>query len=109
MSSLGEMVRSRRLAAGLSQKKLGKACGVSDSEIMKIENGDRKTPSCQNLFKIAKALNFNPWEILVEAGYISENDISPGLRLCGLDKLDEKDIDMVQTFIDFLVSRKTLK
>ena len=45
MPNLGEMIKNKREAAGLSQKRLGSACGLSDSEIMKIENGQRKTPS----------------------------------------------------------------
>ena len=42
MPNLGEMIKNKREAAGLSQKRLGTACGLSDSEIMKIENGQRK-------------------------------------------------------------------
>lgn len=106
MPNLGEMIRTKREAAGLSQKKLGTACGLSDSEIMKIENGQRKSPNWKNLCKIAKTLNFHPFEILLAAGYITEKDINPGVNLCGLDKLSEKEIDMVQVFIDFLISRK---
>lgn len=45
------MIKNKREAAGLSQKRLGSACGLSDSEIMKIENGQRKTPSWKNLCK----------------------------------------------------------
>ena len=106
MPNLGEMIKDKREAAGLSQKKLGIACGLSDSEIMKIENGQRKTPSWKNLCKIAQALKFHPFEILLGAGYITENDINPGIRLRGLDKLNEKDIETVQLFVDFLLSRK---
>ena len=36
---LGEMIKEKREAKGLSLKSLGKACGISDSEMMKIENG----------------------------------------------------------------------
>ena len=65
MPNLGEMIKDKREVAGLSQKKLGIACGLSDSEIMKIENGQRKTPSWKNLCKIAQALKFHPFEILL--------------------------------------------
>lgn len=106
MSCLGEMIRKKRVAAGLSQKKLGIACGLSDSEILKIENGTRKKPNWINLCKIAKALNFHPFEILLAAGYITEKDISPYVNICGLDKLNEKELYVVQTFISFLISQK---
>ena len=72
MPNLGQMIKDKREAAGLSQKKLGTACGLSDSEIMKIENGQRKTPSWRNLCRIAQALEFHPFEILLEAGYFKK-------------------------------------
>ena len=106
MPNLGEMIKNKREAAGLSQKKLGTACGLSDSEIMKNENGQRKTPSWKNLCKIAQALDFHPFEILLVAGYITENDINPEVRLHGLDKLNENDIETIQLFVDFVISRK---
>lgn len=106
MPNLGEMIRNKRKAAGLSQRKLGTACGLSDSEIMKIERGLRKTPSWMSLCKIAQTLEFHPFEILLAAGYITENDINPGVRFRGLDKLNEKDVETVQLFVDFVISRK---
>lgn len=42
MPNLGEMIKNKREAAGLSQKRLGTACGLSDSEIMKIEMDSAK-------------------------------------------------------------------
>lgn len=106
MPNLGEMIKNKREAAGLSQKRLGTACGLSDSEIMKIENGQRKAPSWKNLCKIAQVLDFHPFEILLVAGYITENDINPKVRLHGLDKLNENDIETIQLFVDFMISRK---
>ena len=106
MPNLGAMIKNKREAAGLSQKRLGTTCGLSDSEIMKIESGQRKTPSWKNLCRIAKALDFHPFEILLAAGYITENDINPGVRLHGLDKLNDKDIETIQLFVDFMISRK---
>ena len=106
MPNLGEMIKNKREAAGLSQKRLGSACGLSDSEIMKIENGQRKPPSWKNLCKIAQVLDFHPFEILLAAGYITEHDINPEVRLHGLDKLNENDIEIIQLFVDFVISRK---
>ena len=106
MPNLGEMIKNKREAAGLSQKRLGTACGLSDSEIMKIENGQRKTPRWKNLCKIAQVLDFHPFEILLAAGYITENDINPEVMLHGLDKLNKNDIETIQLFVDFVISRK---
>lgn len=106
MPNLGQLIKSKREAAGLSQKKLGKACELSDSEIMKIENGTRKKPNWANLCKIAQALSFHPFELLLAAGYISEDDIHPSTLLNGLEKLSDRDIEYLQLLVDFMISRK---
>lgn len=105
MLDLGQLIKQKREASGLSQKKLGNACGVSDSEIFKIENGTRKSPNWPTLCKIAQNLNIQPLEILLMAGYITENDIHPNLQIHGLENLNKADIENVQLFIDFLQMR----
>lgn len=106
MPDLGQWIKHKREAAGLSLKKLGTACGVSDSEIMKIENGTRKNPNWSTLCEIARILKFHPFEILLVAGYITENDIHPSLKIHGLEKLNTDDVVMLQLFIDFLTMRR---
>ena len=44
-NSVGEYIKNRRESKGMSLKKLGGACGISDSEILKIESGQRKNPN----------------------------------------------------------------
>ncbi|MCR0611656.1 helix-turn-helix domain-containing protein [[Clostridium] innocuum] len=108
MSNLGQLIKTKREAIGLSQKKLGSACDLSDSEIMKIENGVRKKPNWENLCRIAQALDFHPFELLLAEGYISEQDIHPNIQLRGLENLDSKDMEYLQLFIDFMISRKSI-
>ena len=105
-SNLGNMIKEKREVAGLSQKKLARACGLSDSEIMKIENGQRKTPSAKNLCNLARALKIPYLELFFAGGYISESEINSETRIFGFDKLNEKDKETVQLFIDFIISRK---
>jgi transcriptional regulator with XRE-family HTH domain len=105
MPDLDQLIKQKREESGLSQKKLGNACGVSDSEIFKIENGTRKNPNWSTLCKIAQTLNFHPFEILLTAGYITENNIHPNSQIHGLENLNEADIENVQLFIDFLQMR----
>lgn len=107
MTNIGDFLKEKREAAGLSQKKLGKACGVSDSEILKIENGQRKNPQWTTLCKIALALNFHPFQILEAAGYITKNDIHPNSQIHGLESLNEEEVAMVQLFIEFLAMRRS--
>ncbi len=106
---IGEYIKERREALNMSLKKLGEACGVSDSEILKIESGQRKNPSWTTLCKIARALNFHPFEVLLRAGYISEADINPILRIKGLDRLSEEDIEVVQNVINAQVAKNAKK
>ena len=102
---IGDLIKNRRDALDMSLKKLGEACGVSDSEILKIESGKRKNPNWITLCKIANALNFHPLEFMEAAGYIDETDINPIHRLTGLDKLSLEDLEEVQDVIDARVAR----
>lgn len=105
ISNVGQLIKEKREARGLSQKKLGDACGVSDSEIHKIENGTRQNPNWMTLCSIAKALGFHPFEIMLNAGYITEGDIHPALKLQRLDQLSESQLQDVQRYIDFTLQQ----
>lgn len=107
--SIGEYISACREAQGLTLKKLGEACGVSDSEILKIENGTRKSPNWTTLCRIAHALGFHPFEFMLRAGYIKEEDINPALRLKGLNKLTREDLEVVQNVIDAQVTKNAKK
>jgi transcriptional regulator with XRE-family HTH domain len=54
--SLGEKIRTRRVAAGISQEELGKALGVSFQQIQKYEKGVNRV-SAVRLSQIAAALD----------------------------------------------------
>lgn len=58
MPELGQFLKEKREFSGLSLKKLSSVTGISDSELLKIENGTRKKPGWEHLCKIAKALIF---------------------------------------------------
>lgn len=107
MPDLGQLIKHQREVEGLSLKKLGVACGVSDSEIMKIENGTRRNPNWATLCEIARVLKFHPFKILLAAGYITENDMHPNSQIHGLEKLNADEVAMVQLFIDFLTMRSS--
>lgn len=107
MPHVGDFVKAKRELAQYSLKKLGDAAGVSDSELLKIENGQRKTPNWEILCRIARALEFHPFEILLVAGYISEEDVDPALRITGIDQLEGDDLKTVQLFIDFMIRTKS--
>jgi transcriptional regulator with XRE-family HTH domain len=53
--SIGDNIRSFRLAKGLRQVDLGKLCGMADSQIGTYERGETK-PKQETLERIAGAL-----------------------------------------------------
>ena len=108
-NSIGTMIKKRRDELNISLKKLGDACGVSDSEVSKIESGERKNPNWNTLCKIARALGFHPFELLLQAGYISESDIHPILRIKGLEYLSSEDLEVVQNVINAQLKKNANK
>ncbi len=54
--TIGEKIKKNRQEAGLTQKQLGEALGVSQQQIAQYESGKR-TPKVDTLVRIARALN----------------------------------------------------
>ena len=110
MSSIGDFLRNKRNEAGYTQDQLAKACGLKyDSAICKIENGTQKV-SWEDLGNISKVLgNFHVFEALKSAGYISDDDINPQLKLYHLNELSSEEIEKVQEVIDFFLYRRNRK
>ena len=107
MLDLGLFIKQNREANGYSLDKLSALCGVSDSELLKIEKGERKKPNCKFLCKIAKALNINSLELLLKAGYILPSDIPLEPQIKRIEKLSPSDIETVQLYVDFLIAKRT--
>lgn len=43
---------------------------------------------------------------MLNAGYISENDIHPPLLISGLEDLNEQQLNTVQLFVDFIKTQE---
>jgi len=70
---LGQIVRSARLAHGLSLNGLRAKHGFDLSLISRIENASiRSVPTPETIRRIARALDLNEIELLQLAGHISE-------------------------------------
>lgn len=106
MESVGAIIKENRELCGINRRKLSVLSGISDSELMKIENGERKNPSWTNLCRIAAALEMNPIDFLLKTGYITQKDVNPAYMLKRIDKLEQDDLLELQLFIDFLISKK---
>lgn len=68
---LGLRIKEQREYSHISQKELGAKIGICESSISYYENGT-KTPSIENLIKLATALETTPNELLRD--YINLND-----------------------------------
>ena len=107
MSDIGLYIKKKRESVGYSQKKLASLSGISDSELLKIEKGDRQNPNGKYLSDIAKALGVSPFELFLEAGYIEQSDIPQELPFKSIDKLSPSELELVQLFIDFLIAKQS--
>jgi len=63
--------------AGLTLRQLSLTCGVSASQLSRIEKG-KQIPSLKSLQKIARPLGFEVAEMLLFAGYLPSS--SPSKR-----------------------------
>ena len=67
--SLGDLIRNLREEKGLSQRQLAVSSGISNTEISRIESGERKQPSQETLHKLSKCLPISYEELLIAADY----------------------------------------
>lgn len=68
--NIGDYVRAKRIEKGFSQRQLSALCGVSNSELSRIEAGERRNPSPSVLRAIAAGLCVPYEDILTAAGYL---------------------------------------
>lgn len=68
----GQVLKSLREEQRISQEALGHSSGLDRTYISLIERGLR-VPTIKTLFKISKALNKKPSEIILEVEKIYEN------------------------------------
>lgn len=66
LGNLGDAIRARRQAAGLSQEALADAAGINRTHMGEAERGKRNV-SLMAVVKIAAAMNIKSSEILAEA------------------------------------------
>lgn len=86
----GDMIRKFRIEKGLTQKDLGKLCGMADSAVRRYESG-RSTPKLKTIQKIADALEI-PISNLLSFPLLSnssKDDIKEWVSSMGDTKSDE--------------------
>lgn len=76
MNDIGAFIQAERKKNKISQRALADKAGISNTELWKIENGERVTPNPKNLNAIATALEINPKILLKMANYIDSTSHS---------------------------------
>ena len=67
MSEFGDILREKRRAAGLSQRKLAQEAGVDFSYVSKLENGRLPAPAADTVTRFADVIGCPPEELLAAA------------------------------------------
>lgn len=67
-----QYIKDLREKKRYSQRKLALLAGLSNTEIARIENGERKNPSPEVLEKLAAPLGVSYEELMAAAGYLKK-------------------------------------
>lgn len=70
--NFGELIKDLRSKKGISQRQLSMYSNISNTEISRLESGERKKPSPDLLRRLAPPLDTTYSELMVAAGYIDE-------------------------------------
>lgn len=77
MPDLASLILTRRKEMGLSRARLAEMCGISHTEIARIESGERKLPSLKIMYTLADQLALGREQVLAAAGYDTDESTSP--------------------------------
>lgn len=97
--SVGQMIEQAREAKGISKRELSRLAKISDTELARIESGEREIPNPKTLRKISKHIGINYNDLMYVAGLgFQVTKLNPFLRdyYEGL-KGDEIDLALVNT------------
>jgi transcriptional regulator with XRE-family HTH domain len=75
IQKLGELLREKREAKGLSIRALAREADMRDTTIMRIEQGLRAAPTPDVLARLAEVLELPVSELFTLAGYTTPDDL----------------------------------
>jgi len=104
---LGELLRQKREAVGLSSRALGKLTGVDPVTIQRFEVGFIAVPSPDKLARIAEALGLTLADVYAHAGYAVPSDLpsfTPYLRTKYRD-LPNEDVEAIERYAQKLAKK----
>lgn len=110
-SPLGRLFREAREAAGLSQRQVAEAIGVSRETITKLEDGTCQSLSPGPLMRFAKRFQVNPADLCVITGWMLPTDLPDFAAYLQARHPDwpEQYIDEVIAFYDFVKHKHSLQ
>lgn len=76
MNELGNLIKGLREKKGFSQRQLALYSGISNTEISKLESGERQKPNPEILKNLAQHLDTTYEELMIKAGYIDNGNIN---------------------------------
>ncbi len=91
IKGLGQRLQEQRILKNLSQKQVATSIGVSASVISNYESGER-TPSLENLLSLARLYRCT-------ADYLLGIDKSDAVKLLDVSMLDDKQYQLLQSFL----------
>lgn len=103
--SIGENIKRIRTEKGLTQKELGKLCGMADSAIRRYENGGAN-PKIETLQKIAAALHVNTYDLRNDFRSFEANIIEEHPLLAAAKRTGNLNNDLFEDFKERTIIKK---
>ena len=91
-SFIAEVFRKRRVMLGYSKRKLAAIVGISDTEVSRIEHGERENYNLVTLIRMCEVLKIDFIHLLVLAGYLPSNQIDNEDNITEMESLLDDDI-----------------
>ncbi|MBO5096095.1 MAG: helix-turn-helix transcriptional regulator [Bacilli bacterium] len=98
--NIGQIIAEARESKGISQRKLARIANISNTEICRIESGDREIPRPKTLRKISRPIGVNYNELMYKIGLGLEiNPLNPYIReyysKLSLDELNIEELNIL--------------
>jgi transcriptional regulator with XRE-family HTH domain len=109
--TLGDLLKSRREAAGLNLTEMAAKLGISRPYLTRLEGGEHKRPSPTLLASVIKNLDVRPEDLYAITGYIPSTEL-PSLRAylrATHPEWPEHFITEIDDFCDFIASKHDLR
>jgi len=103
LAMIGENIRKRREALGMSQTELANSIGTSRASISEYENGEREM-GLSKLIAISKELDCQAGELVSKQQIVSDSDIRMSTLMERLSRLSEKELLKVIGVMEYVLA-----